>query len=627
MFRPFFLSLCFLAPAFLFAQAELDTSSFQLKKLRKELAVGGYFNVIQEAKAITKQFPTLNEAQFLLGKAYYESRNYEEAIPALESSLNPRLKTNHRTQFLLADCYYRVGEYRKSAKALGEYLAKKDLKDPNFKNNAPALQKCLENINALDTAYEQYEWDSTFAFPNSGYADFGYIQQDPNAFIFSSLREDSVVMHNPGKANFHTTRLFRQTVNEKEFDKLEDLKSLNAFGFHTGNGCFSPDKSKFYFTRCFDTRSGTLQCAIYVADYKAGKFKNVHKLDESINKPGSSNSQPFVIETPSGKTKQTTLYFISDRKGGSGGGDIWYAIYNAKKEVFGNAVNAGKTINTPLDEKSPYVLPDEKLIFFSSNGHPSWGGFDVFMAEGNYNRYSQPKNVGVPVNSAADDVYFVPERSGKLAYLSSNRPGGEMLSGTHCCEDVFRFKRLDPPRKRYTKRPKVEEIPELAAIQANTKNLSTKSAPTKPVSIDTVKFTQADLQKNDSKGADEKSTRFLRRVSQNIRFELGSDQLSDASIAHLDSLVDFLAEKEKYKVRLFGHTDNKGKEALNQKIAKARAETVKNALVARGIEAKKIATVAKGSSQPLFPNSFPDGKDNPINRAKNRRVTIEVSEK
>ena len=141
-------------------------------------------------------------------------------------------------------------------------------------------------------------------------------------------------------------------------------------------------------------------------------------MGEPINSP---DKEPSACISPDGGT----IFFVSDRKGGLGGFDIWYC----KKDGFekwGEAINIGAPINSVEDEDGLFFHSDGKTLFFSSKGHNSLGGYDIFMSELDpaTNIGSVPKNLGPSINTNVDDLYFVLEANGKTGYYSSNRDDG-----------------------------------------------------------------------------------------------------------------------------------------------------------------------------------------------------------
>jgi hypothetical protein len=145
-------------------------------------------------------------------------------------------------------------------------------------------------------------------------------------------------------------------------------------------------------------------------------------LKEKAFLPHKLNINTKYIETsPMLSADGTTLYFISDRPGGSGGKDIWASERLANNQ-WGEPYNLGDAINTSDDEESPFLMLDGTTLYFSSKGHNSYGGYDVFVSTRNDSgAWSAPENLGDPVNTTSDDYYYITDSYGKMAYYSSDK--------------------------------------------------------------------------------------------------------------------------------------------------------------------------------------------------------------
>ena len=157
---------------------------------------------------------------------------------------------------------------------------------------------------------------------------------------------------------------------------------------------------------------------IYYSDFAENKFSQLEKLD--YNGVNSDSWETHCTVTPDGEN----MYFVSDREGGFGGRDI-YRIVKLPNGEWSEAQNMGPGINTPYDEDSPFIAVNNKTLYFSSNGPKSMGGFDVFVAfRDENNSWSTPINMGYPINSAGDDIFYTTTVDGLRGYLSSFRKGG-----------------------------------------------------------------------------------------------------------------------------------------------------------------------------------------------------------
>src|SRR5690606_17239043 len=204
---------------------------------------------------------------------------------------------------------------------------------------------------------------------------------------------------------------------------------------HVGNGCYSPGGDKFYFSKCRDEDSGKVVCKIYVSEFEGAEWSEPQELGEGINE-GGSNTQPFAARVG----KKEVLFFSSNRQLQSRGGyDIWYSIIDPRNNRYRRPQNAGKQINTEMDEITPYYDDRVGKLYFASNGWVTMGGFDIFSADGGPSRYTNLTNLGYPINTSADELYYIKDPSGKPdAYVVSNRIGSIALKNPTCCDDIWR---------------------------------------------------------------------------------------------------------------------------------------------------------------------------------------------
>lgn len=198
-----------------------------------------------------------------------------------------------------------------------------------------------------------------------------------------------------------------------------------------GSGSISPDGQRFYFTICsgLPEKETNTRCEIFLSQRSANGWGQPTALPEYINSSGTNNRDPHSAII----NGREILYFSSNREGGRGGLDIWYVARNLglPDGDFSYPTNLGPTINTTADERSPYYNNDEIALYFSSNGHPSLGGLDVFKANGQEVNWARPANLGIPINSPADDLGFIIDQKGDgNGYLVSNRPFGGIKNNT-----------------------------------------------------------------------------------------------------------------------------------------------------------------------------------------------------
>ena len=176
----------------------------------------------------------------------------------------------------------------------------------------------------------------------------------------------------------------------------------------------SGDGAKMLLMKGFEGISGD----IFEGDFSDDRLSNIHPLDKKVNSKAREIAASFSEDGNS-------IYFVSDRDGGYGGTDIWI-IKKVPTGAWGVPFNAGPEVNTELDEDFPNLSPDGKYLYFSSKGHFSMGGYDIFKAKWNpdSNRFMNPRNLGYPINSVDDDMNFRVSRTGRYGYMSALRTDG-----------------------------------------------------------------------------------------------------------------------------------------------------------------------------------------------------------
>jgi outer membrane protein OmpA-like peptidoglycan-associated protein/tetratricopeptide (TPR) repeat protein len=239
--------------------------------------------------------------------------------------------------------------------------------------------------------------------------------------VFSSTQ--SFTGSNGGYSN-----IYQATFNRRlgDWDAPKLLPGEINSNYYDGFLSYDEENEIAYFMNSGGQTGNRATADIYIVQY--------NPQDDTWGTPQMFpfNSDEYNIGYPSISNDGQTLYFASDMAGGMGGYDI-YKITKDENDQWGEPVNLGETINTPFNDSYPYIAGN--VLYFSSYGHPGFGGFDVFYSlideEGNY---SEPQNLGVPINSSADDFGFIIDRDYTRGFFSSNRPGGKGE------DDLFSFR-------------------------------------------------------------------------------------------------------------------------------------------------------------------------------------------
>jgi len=258
---------------------------------------------------------------------------------------------------------------------------------------------------------------------------------DGSLYYGSFNRKKEIVMDG-GDGDFHA-KIYMANLGDEGFDKGTALgEHINRKDFHNSNLTFSRDGRTMYFTRTQMEDMEILTSEIYYANKKDTDWSPA----EVVN---GISGEYFVTQPAMGELfGNEVMFFVSDMDGGYGGNDIYYATKTGDG-TFSSPVNLGETINTAYDEESPFY--QDGTIYFSSNGHPSIGGFDIYKTSWNGSEWSGPTHMGGNYNSAFDDNYFSLAADGRRGYFVSNRPYKEKkkLRGDACCGDIFMFATRD----------------------------------------------------------------------------------------------------------------------------------------------------------------------------------------
>ena len=504
----------------------------------------------QVLKAVVED-PNYAEAWLLEGEIGIESKDYDMAVLGYENALRSDSMVFPPAAITLARLYDREGQYKREAMLLRWYQSKSF--NNEFQNRVVdemlALASFRDDAISHPVAFEPENLGNTINTINDEYV---------NALTFDGSQLLFTRKMDRGN-DFFEEKVF---VSHKAENQWTEPQSLSFVSFpddiDPGAAFLSADGSKLYLTGCGWGRDSG--CDLYVSQWDLGQWSMPQLLKGSINK-GSWESQPCV--SADGKE----LYFVSRRNGNA---DIYCSHRNADRS-WGEPQNLGAPINTKGNEMAPFLHPDGKTLYFSSDKHIGMGGFDLFMSRrGEDGRWQEPVNLGFPINTQGDEINFFVAADGRTAFISSQREGG------YGGYDIYTF-----------------ELPE--EVRSDSTNYLSN--------VDVVELSVGDA-----------------LVLQNIQFEYNSSALTEDSQAGIQVLADFLKRNPELRVELAGHTDDVGSAAYNLKLSSERAEMVREALIAKGIEAIRLTAKGYGDTRPLYPN------DSEERRAMNRRTEMIIIE-
>ena len=322
------------------------------------------------------------------------------------------------------------GKYKLAAGAFKEYYRIHKNEKDIFTKKAKAEQKvCATDVLGIDSV-RNVKIKLLNDNINSENAELSsYIFKDSTMF-FSSTRPIA------GDSNSYFSKIYISKKVEKDWGPAVELdKIINEPLAHVNNLNFTKDGKTAFFCKCRLVDNFT--CNIYQADYNNGIFSNVKKLPDIINMAGYTSTTPHLAVLPKGEV----LFFASNRMpGGKGGTDIWYSK-RGKDGSFTKPINCGPGINTPGNEYCPFYDARDSALFFSSEWHVSLGGYDIFKSKGNIDggKWNKALNVGRPINSSYNDMYFSYGKDSVTAFFTSNRPESHRFVDQAYGNDIYTY--------------------------------------------------------------------------------------------------------------------------------------------------------------------------------------------
>lgn len=639
---------------------------------------GSYFNAIdyyQQLKADDERNPYYT---YRLAECYRFTRDYVPAAHYYSEAYDLASKVYPLSAFWAGQMLKQQGEYVAAIASFKKFLA--DNKKASGSKNQNAIvavaddaerypdPKYLKNLKkraqveidgcimAMTSIKSPEPYNVINAGPNvnTPYTELSPYPLGDTALLFSTMGRNAVIESNgyeklDYKEHFLTSQKQRGYVDSFQWP-LPFNDGSNFFvdpKFHVGNGCFSPGGDRFYFTKCGEADTMKLRCKIFVTRFDAQRWQVPVEVPGNVNEDGSSNTMPYIAKVG----KKEVLFFASDRKLQSRGNfDIWYSIVDPRNGSYRRPQNAGKQINTKDDEITPYYDSRVNKLYFATNGLKSFGGFDIYSADGGPSRYTNLKNMGYPINSSADELYYIKDPMGKPdAYVVSNRIGSFALKNPTCCNDIWRIQQ-EPTLVIIGKvlSKKTQELMPQTVVkmidqkgEMNTYNsedgnflFSMQRAHSYVITGDKQGYTstRASVSTMEIKRSDPDDTVYVTIYLDSIRnsfsvsniyYDYDKATLRPESVTSLDSVVHFLSDNPSITVEIYSYTDGKGKETYNMALSQRRAQSVLDYLEKNGIDRTRMTAKGFGPKNAVAPNEI-NGKDNPQGRQLNRRTEFRI---
>ena len=386
-----------------------------------------YYGALRIYRELYKKAPSNAKLNYRIGVCFEATNKKDSAIYHLNKALLKDSLINDKAYYYLGTSY----QYNdKLDKAIDNYYTYK-AKDPENNTDVNRLLRQCETAKYMKNNPVDVKITLLGENINSKYVDASpSITADEQTLIFTSRRKENIggELSESNEQYYDDIYISKWDKTANEWGKAENIgKPINTSSFDA-NLSISPNGEQLfiYKNKTGETGSGD----IYVSTFnKEGKWSKPKPIDgKPVSSTGFSDykniNSTFFESSASVTADGNTMYFVSEReRGGLGHGDIW--VSEKADGVWQQPKNIGPIINTEFDELGVYIHPDGKTLFFSSEGHNSIGGHDIFLTTKNDDgQWSTPVNMGYPINTTKEEIHFVLTTSKQKAYISSTRPKG-----------------------------------------------------------------------------------------------------------------------------------------------------------------------------------------------------------
>jgi len=653
---------------------DVNTGEYKTRKMYYREALTPLFN----ANKFNSNNAQLN---YRIGRCYLMNAVYkEEAVPHLEKALKLNPNVAPDIQYHLGIAYHITMEFDKAIAAFEKYKSVLVSKNPEeLVDVNKRIEEC-KFAKKLIAKPERVFIDNFNKPVNSKYPEYGaIISADESIMMFTSRRNTSTGADKmPEGSTDYTEDIYITKKVDGKWTTPENMGApINTDG-HDATTAVAPDAQSMIIY-IDDKGDGNL----YECKLVGNTWSKPEKMNKNINTKAHESSASYSND---GKT----LYFVSNKDGGFGHHDMYVTKWDEELNDWGPATNLGPTLNTKYNEEAVLIHPDGKTLYFSSEGHQTMGGYDIFKSTlGDDGKWSTPENIGYPINSVDDDVFFVINASGRRGYYSSFKADG---NGE---KDIYKITFLGPEKPLQLKsednllasiaQPVSEKVIEkpvdalskritiLKGVVRDAETLKPVGAEIELIDIEE-NSTLATFESNESTGkylvslpsgknygliVREEGYLFhsenfnipetaayqeveknidLKKIKvgsaivlKNIFYDYNKATLRDASKNELDRLAKLLTENPTIKIELSAHTDSRGGDKYNETLSQKRAQSCVDYLIGKGISKDRL--IAKGYGETMLIKTdaeiaklkFEDEKE--AAHQENRRTEFKIIEK
>jgi outer membrane protein OmpA-like peptidoglycan-associated protein len=625
--------------------------------------------------------PDNAQLNYRLGRCYLASSIYkEECLPHFQKAqkLNPNVSPD--INYYLGVGYQITMEFDKAVAAFKIHRSILTGKDPvEVEETEKRIRECEMGKKLVAKPVRAFI-DNFGNVVNSKYPEYGaIISADESVMMFTSRRNTTTGGAVADGLNEYYEDIYISTKADGKWTTPQNMGTNVNSEQHDATVAVAPDAQSMIIYKD-DKGDGNL----YETKLVGAVWSKPVKMNKNINTKYHESSASYSND---GKT----LYFVSNKEGGFGEHDIYFSKWDAVKKEWGVAVNVGPAINTKYNEESVVIHPDGKTLYFSSQGHETMGGYDIFMSklQDDGITWGKPENIGYPINSVDDDVFFVINASGRRGYYSSFKADGFGEKDIYMitflgpekpvqlsAEDNLLANIAEPVREKIVEKQvdaATKRITILKGVVRDAKTLKPLYSDIELIDVEENK-TLAKFESNATTGKylvslpsgknyglivraegylfhsenfNIPETAAYQEVEKNVdlqRVEVGSTivlknifydynkaTLRDASKNELDRLTKLLQENPTIKIELSAHTDSRGGDKYNEELSQKRAQSCVDYLIKAGIATDRLVSKGYGEQKLIISDveiaklKFEDEKEDA--HQQNRRTEFKILSK
>lgn len=404
-----------------------EDQKLEFEDAAKEIKLGDFYffdgrneflmEALSHFEKAQKFNPHSSILNYKIGICYLYSSNKAASLKYLEFAhkVNPELDVD--LKFYLAQAYQLGGNFETAIQYYKLYQTL--IPASNKKQNRYVAKKIAESQTGIELIESPIRvWvDNLGDSINSEYSEFSpVISADNRVLFYTARRPDSQGQKTDRLGKYYEDIYYSVRNSEEDWCAAQNIGTPVNTESHDATVGVSPDGKSILTYQGLSSKNGDILITKQLED---GTWEEPQSLGAGINSKHHESSATLSFD-------EKTLFFVSDQPGGYGQHDIYISSWNEKKEVWGKSKNIGPQINTGFEEMGVFFHADSKTLYFSSDGHKNMGGLDVFKSvyDSDSEEWSVPENIGYPINTPDDDIYFVVTGNSRYAYYSSNRPGG-----------------------------------------------------------------------------------------------------------------------------------------------------------------------------------------------------------